>query len=90
MATKFKNPVVVAKDTAKAPKIPLKDSDPEMGEVRSDSPDTMVSLPSPKPKYASSALFPELEMYGLRGKGKKSRKHKKRANTKTQKRRYKK
>lgn len=86
----FKNPVVVAKDTAKAPKIPLKDDDPEKGEVRSESPDTVVSLPSPKPRYASSSLFPELEKYGLRGKGRKSRKQKRRVNKKTHKRRYKK
>lgn len=83
----FANPFVKSRDTGKAPKIPGKVVDPELGEVvqRSDSPLEVAEKPV---KYnPKNALFPEATALGLVGKGKKSRKQKKRVHKKTQKRR---
>jgi len=87
----FGNPVVKARDSGKALKLPGKiEQDPEKGEIvpRSDSP---VQIAQPPARYdqLANALHPEAFRYGLitRKAGRKQRKHKKRGVKKTQKRR---
>ncbi len=88
MASVFLNPVAI-KPTAKAPKVPSSSEvDPELGEIiqRPDSPVEVTNKSKPYNQPAN-ALFPQAMALGLVGKGKKSRKQKKRVQKKTQKRR---
>lgn len=90
--TVFGNPITQGRVSAKAPKVADNlPEDPEKGEVksRSESPIEIAPAP-PRNNGVRDPLFIENTRFGLTGKGKKSRKHKKRAAKKTQKRRAKK
>lgn len=89
MASKplFLNPAV-SQTRAKATRVPMNEPDPELGEV-SPPQESVIPITPPEKKvvFPTSPIFRENYMYGLTGKGKKSRKQKRRAPKKTQKRR---